>query len=66
VPADGSSSRQAAGIPAVRPGFASPSRIEFACPHCGNLVGTPAGAAGKKGRCPSCREIVDIPHAGAH
>jgi len=36
-------------------------RIEFSCPHCSRTVRTPRGAAGKKGRCPSCGAIVDIP-----
>ena len=35
--------------------------IDFQCPHCRNLVRTPASAAGKNGRCPSCRAIVNIP-----
>lgn len=38
-----------------------PPRIEFACPHCHNLVRTPSGSAGKKGRCPSCKRVVKIP-----
>jgi serine/threonine protein kinase len=36
-------------------------RIEFSCPHCRRPVRTPRGAAGKKGKCPSCGAIVDIP-----
>jgi len=40
---------------------APPRRIEFACPHCHNLVRTPPGSAGKKGRCPSCKRVVKIP-----
>ena len=40
---------------------APPPRIEFACPHCHNLVRTPSGSAGKKGRCPSCKRVVKIP-----
>lgn len=36
-------------------------RIEFSCPYCRRPVRTPRGAAGKKGRCPSCGAIVDIP-----
>lgn len=36
-------------------------RIEFSCPHCHRPVRTPRGAAGKKGKCPSCGAIVDIP-----
>ena len=36
-------------------------RIEFSCPYCHRPVRTPRGAAGKKGKCPSCGAIVDIP-----
>ncbi|MBC8876651.1 MAG: serine/threonine protein kinase [Planctomycetes bacterium] len=36
-------------------------RIEFSCPYCRRPVRTPRGAAGKKGKCPSCGAIVDIP-----
>ncbi|MFM8252512.1 MAG: YIP1 family protein [Planctomycetota bacterium] len=35
--------------------------IEFACSNCGNTVKTPGSAAGKKGKCPRCQAIVDIP-----
>ena len=35
--------------------------IEFHCPHCHRLVRTPPGTAGKRGVCPGCRRIVDIP-----
>jgi len=48
---------------ASTPSGGEPPRIEFACPHCGNLVRTPPGAAGKKGRCPSCSQVVMIPSA---
>lgn len=37
--------------------------IEFDCPHCNQLVATPESAAGKKGRCPSCKSVVQIPMA---
>jgi tRNA A-37 threonylcarbamoyl transferase component Bud32 len=40
---------------------APPQRLEFSCPHCHNIVRTPTGIAGKKGRCPWCRRIVEIP-----
>ena len=36
-------------------------RIEFPCPRCSKTVRTPLGAAGKKGKCPTCGAIVDIP-----
>jgi serine/threonine protein kinase/DNA-directed RNA polymerase subunit RPC12/RpoP len=35
--------------------------IEFDCSHCGQPVRTPPGTAGKKGRCPHCERIIDIP-----
>ncbi len=39
--------------------------IEFSCSSCGELVVTPASAAGKKGKCPHCREVVLIPKKSA-
>ncbi|HEX5104046.1 MAG TPA: YIP1 family protein [Pirellulaceae bacterium] len=38
--------------------------IEFPCTTCGQLVRTPESAAGKKGKCPHCASIVQIPAAG--
>ena len=35
--------------------------IEFACTSCQATVRVPRANAGKKGRCPSCREVVQIP-----
>lgn len=35
--------------------------IEFSCPHCHELVRTADAAAGKKGRCPHCQAVVQIP-----
>lgn len=35
--------------------------IEFPCSTCGQLVRTPETAAGKKGKCPHCAAIVEIP-----
>lgn len=49
-----SATRQPTGMPAT---------VEFACPQCGKPVRTPAAAAGKKGRCPSCNAIFAIPAA---
>jgi serine/threonine protein kinase len=48
---------------ARRPPQASspPQRIEFSCPHCHNIVRTPPGTAGNKGRCPWCKRIIKIP-----
>ena len=47
------------------PSTPAPQRIEFSCPHCDSLVRTPLGAAGKKGRCPSCGRVVTIPPTGS-
>jgi phage FluMu protein Com len=35
--------------------------IEFPCPQCSQLVRTPDAAAGKKGKCPSCQAVMQIP-----
>lgn len=37
------------------------SDIEFDCPSCGEEVATPRQTAGKKGRCPHCQSIFQIP-----
>lgn len=37
--------------------------IEFYCQHCFEVVSTADETAGKKGRCPHCREIMQIPMA---
>jgi Zn finger protein HypA/HybF involved in hydrogenase expression len=50
-----------------KPGAAAPvKRIEFLCSHCGKTVATPASGAGKRGKCPSCGAVIDIPAAGRH
>ena len=36
-------------------------KIEFDCQQCRQTVRVPATAAGKKGRCPHCQEVVQIP-----
>ena len=35
--------------------------IEFPCPECSHVVRTPDQTAGKKGRCPGCGMVVQIP-----
>jgi hypothetical protein len=35
--------------------------IKFICSHCGKDVSTSDGNAGKKGKCPTCKGLVDIP-----
>lgn len=37
--------------------------IEFTCPSCSTSIRTPDGSAGKKGKCPKCAAIVQIPAA---
>ncbi|HZN35673.1 MAG TPA: hypothetical protein VFB80_17710 [Pirellulaceae bacterium] len=39
--------------------------IEFSCPACHQLVRTPDAAAGKKGKCPLCGAVVQIPAPAA-
>ncbi len=35
--------------------------IEFHCQSCNKLVRTPASVAGKRGKCPHCQALMDIP-----
>jgi phage FluMu protein Com len=51
--------RRSEATPAASP--PTPAFIEFFCAECGQLVRTPAAAAGKKGKCPLCRQVVEIP-----
>ena len=37
--------------------------IRFSCPHCGKSLKVPDEHAGKAGRCPQCRQRVEIPEA---
>lgn len=37
--------------------------IQFHCQSCGKLVATPDAAAGKKGKCPYCAAVMQIPLA---
>jgi hypothetical protein len=39
--------------------------IEFNCQTCQRLVRTPDNTAGKKGKCPYCGSMMDIPRAAA-
>jgi hypothetical protein len=39
--------------------------INFKCPHCGKDVSAGDEHAGKKGRCPGCKELFTIPAAAA-
>jgi serine/threonine protein kinase len=49
-------------LPAVVPASAdSSSRMEFPCPRCRTPVRLPPGASGKKGKCPTCSAIFDLP-----
>jgi len=38
-------------------------RIQMTCPACGKTLSAPDTAAGKKAKCPSCREIILVPEA---
>ena len=38
--------------------------IKFCCSHCGQEINIPEIHAGKKGRCPKCKNIVVVPKAG--
>jgi len=38
--------------------------IEFHCSHCGKLVRAPDETGGKRGKCPSCQQMVYIPMPG--
>lgn len=35
--------------------------IEFSCPHCGKALTTSADKAGRKAKCPQCREVIVVP-----
>ena len=35
--------------------------IEFSCPHCGRELKLKDEAAGKRGRCPGCRNVITVP-----
>jgi len=35
--------------------------IHFVCRYCGGPVRVPSAHAGRKGRCPSCKRVVEIP-----
>ena len=35
--------------------------IEFCCPNCNKRFSVPETAAGKKGKCPQCKNIIVIP-----
>jgi serine/threonine protein kinase len=50
-----------AAEPKKRTPSASSDKIEFSCPHCRLPVRTPASTAGKKGKCPNCGAVVQIP-----
>ena len=70
IPAPADKPRRAANLspPASEPSpkratahAAPPGTIEFTCTACGRQVRTPVNAAGKKGKCPHCRAVVEIP-----
>ncbi len=36
--------------------------INFECPHCGNPINVPDQAAGRKGTCNACRNLILVPN----
>lgn len=54
----GAGSRATAGTPVAN---AVPGTIEFRCGSCSQPIRVSASAAGKKGKCPRCAGIVEIP-----
>jgi predicted Ser/Thr protein kinase/DNA-directed RNA polymerase subunit M/transcription elongation factor TFIIS len=67
IPARKAPRKVAARAPATAtapsPVSATGERIEFACPRCKNAVATSPDQAGKKGKCPNCGAVFDIPPA---
>lgn len=53
----------AASATAAAPADAAADKIEFPCSQCGRAVRTPASMAGKKGKCPTCGAVFQIPEA---
>jgi formylglycine-generating enzyme required for sulfatase activity/serine/threonine protein kinase len=50
----------------VAPGESGPEpRLTFACPSCGKGVRVTAKSAGKKAKCPHCKEVVRVPEQAA-
>jgi len=48
--------------PAVpRAQLTAEGKLQFPCPSCAAPVRTPAAAAGKRGKCPHCGDIMQIP-----
>jgi predicted RNA-binding Zn-ribbon protein involved in translation (DUF1610 family) len=46
-------------------GIAPVAKLEFACPSCRQIIRASAQTAGKKGRCPGCQAVVQIPSLAA-
>lgn len=45
--------------------MAAEDKIRFACSHCGHSVAVATAHAGKRGKCPKCGGIIEIPAAAA-
>jgi serine/threonine protein kinase len=56
----GTSARSLSPVVQTKPAEPT-SRVEFPCPRCHTPVRLPAGASGKKGKCPTCGAIFDLP-----
>lgn len=39
--------------------------MKFSCPSCGKTLNVKDDFAGKKARCPGCKEVLTVPHAPA-
>lgn len=61
TPSDSARSSSAGATGHNAQGKADDDKIEFPCPKCSLPVRTPASVAGKKGKCPNCGEVVQIP-----
>src|SRR5579872_1775854 len=41
----------------------TPSKIHFRCPHCDKSISVAILHAGKRGKCPACAEVLQVPAA---
>ncbi len=40
--------------------------IQFACPYCDEVSSVPDSFAGKKGKCPACNKVIEVPNPNVH
>jgi tetratricopeptide (TPR) repeat protein len=55
------SSKSSTGIPSPSPSPESKTHIEYACPHCGNVLRIPLQYAGMTGSCKKCGARITVP-----